>query len=167
MTARFYVYSLDDPRSGLPFYIGKGRANRAWQHLSGADRINLRKAARIDEIRAAGLEPRVTIVARYEFEGDAYDRERELIASHSGLTNIMAGHGWRITREEAARREAQRQERIGRERAASVRDYLRKMLKLWDSFPNGVTFPNLKNGDALASEYISMVRSIAYPASPN
>jgi hypothetical protein len=29
----FYVYAYIDPRNGTPFYIGKGRAKRAWKHL--------------------------------------------------------------------------------------------------------------------------------------
>lgn len=51
----FYVYAYIDPRDDAVFYIGKGVGARATDHLS--DRSETLKVARIDEIRAAGLEP--------------------------------------------------------------------------------------------------------------
>jgi hypothetical protein len=37
--APYYVYALKDPRTNpvLPFYIGKGTGNRAWEHTINVD----------------------------------------------------------------------------------------------------------------------------------
>ena len=56
---RFYVYS--DPRNNQPFYIGKGNGNRAFAHLG--DKSESAKVGRIREIREAGHEPQIEILA--------------------------------------------------------------------------------------------------------
>lgn len=64
-----YVYLLVDPRSGVPFYVGRGRGLRYASHGveaaddNGADHSST-KVALIREIRTSGLEPEVWI-ARY------------------------------------------------------------------------------------------------------
>lgn len=37
--SRFYVYKLIDPKTGLPFYVGKGTGNRIKHHEQQKDRI--------------------------------------------------------------------------------------------------------------------------------
>ena len=32
----FYVYMLIDPRNNKPFYVGKGKGNRVFQHVEDA-----------------------------------------------------------------------------------------------------------------------------------
>ena len=48
--APYYVYALKDPRSNpvLPFYIGKGTGNRAWDHTINVD--GTAKGLRIKQI---------------------------------------------------------------------------------------------------------------------
>jgi len=54
------VYVYTDPRTGLPFYIGKGQGNRIFAHLD--DKAETDKTAIIAAIRASGLEPRIDIL---------------------------------------------------------------------------------------------------------
>ena len=75
-----YVYTLVDPRSGVPFYIGKGRGTRfashGWEAMLGEDQIEEAnvgaKIARIREVRAAGLEPEIWIVRHGMKSGPEY-----------------------------------------------------------------------------------------------
>ena len=55
-----YVYLYRDPRDGKIFYVGKGKGQRAFQHLS--DEKDGPKKRKIQEIREAGLEPKIEIL---------------------------------------------------------------------------------------------------------
>ena len=73
-----YVYMLVDPESGIPFYVGKGHRLRHADHVAEAvvpvdeaDEERSRKLAKIDEIRARGLDPEVWIL-RYELKSAQY-----------------------------------------------------------------------------------------------
>ena len=50
-----YVYIYSDPRTDKPFYVGKGRENRAFGHLG--DERDCEKVAMIEELKALGLLP--------------------------------------------------------------------------------------------------------------
>ena len=56
-----YVYLYVDPRDDKPFYVGKGVGERVLSHLSEA--AESRKCAKIANLRAGGLEPRIDILA--------------------------------------------------------------------------------------------------------
>ena len=73
-----YVYLLVDPRTGVPFYVGKGRGLRYAAHGLEASEIDgesadeqSRKLAKIDELRSQGLEHEVWIL-RYGLSSSEY-----------------------------------------------------------------------------------------------
>ena len=77
----YYVYALKDPTStpARPFYIGKGTGTRAHDHLTNAD--GSRRWQRIEQIRAAGREPIVTLLVEEISETQALKIEAELISA--------------------------------------------------------------------------------------
>ena len=96
-----YVYVLVDPRDGKPFYVGKGTKKRAVSHLRMGVNADLQpskdapgKVQRILEIRAAGLEPEISVVRHgLEQESAAFMIEAALIDLLPDLTNEVGGHG--------------------------------------------------------------------------
>ena len=91
---QYYVYRLEDPRTGQPFYIGKGADQRVLQHEWHAlkSEIPSAKFAKIQEIIASGQEVRV-IIHRHKMDNDtAYQVEAALIDAYENLTNMVRGH---------------------------------------------------------------------------
>jgi len=95
----YYVYRLIDPRTGMTFYVGKGRGNRVFQHVadelvSGDEEdVITAKIAVIRQIKNVGLEP-IHIIHRHGLtEQEAYLVEAALIDALGGLTNIVGGQG--------------------------------------------------------------------------
>ena len=77
----FYVYWYKDPRTKLPFYIGKGIRDRAYVHLIETEEttVNIRKYNRIQEIFDLGLQPIIEFLRFFKIEHDAYEHEEALI----------------------------------------------------------------------------------------
>ena len=89
----YYVYLYIDPRDGKVFYIGKGKGERCLDHLFEDD--DHPKVKRIREIFAAGLEPRIEILAHGMATSDeAYLVEAAAIdlIGLKELTNKVVGH---------------------------------------------------------------------------
>lgn len=91
-TLRSYVYNYLDPRTGEPFYVGKGRGRRFLAHLE--DRSETEKARRIAEIRSHGQEPQIDFL-RYGLS----DKEATLVEAavidllgKTKLTNRVSGY---------------------------------------------------------------------------
>ena len=57
----YYVYLYVDPRTDKPFYVGKGVGSRVLAHLGASG--DSQKIRTIQDLRAAGLEPRLDILA--------------------------------------------------------------------------------------------------------
>ena len=84
----YYVYELIDPRVSLPFYVGKGKNDRVYFHLSEKSRAksdNERKFNKIQKIRKEGYEPEIKIVEYFENENDAYSYEEQLIKKYGRI----------------------------------------------------------------------------------
>lgn len=124
----FYVYVYIDPRKepvtingytfqGEPFYIGKGKAKRAWAHLreSGSRVVNTLKHNKIQRIRASGEEPIVELMVTDLSEDHAHMLEREWITAigtkwtiadvpRGPLTNMTSGgEGYTLSEEHKAK----------------------------------------------------------------
>ena len=88
----FYVYAYIDPRNDAIFYIGKGVGSRATDHLS--DDSESAKVERIKEIHAAGIEPRIDILA-YQLRDDNESSRIEAalidLIGVGQLTNLVRG----------------------------------------------------------------------------
>ena len=90
---KFYVYLYIDPRTDQPFYIGKGKGNRAFSHLDEvkeSDKVRL-----IKEIRDSGYEPKIELLKYGLTEKDALLVEATAIdlLDIGNLTNQSRGHG--------------------------------------------------------------------------
>jgi hypothetical protein len=96
---KWYVYRLIDPRNGETFYVGKGKADRIFQHAKGALKITKDedtaglKSSRIKAILALGLDVS-HVIHRHNIENEkvAFQIEAALIDAYPGLTNEVGGH---------------------------------------------------------------------------
>lgn len=96
----FYVYLLRDPRSGKPFYVGKGVGERCLDHLAEARKTtrsaigDFPKLDTIRAIEAAGMSVRIDVLRHGLRDHDeAFEVEASVIDAlgHPGLTNATAG----------------------------------------------------------------------------
>jgi len=84
----YYVYQLIDPRNNRPFYIGEGKGNRAWSHLtfkSGCN--NPHKDRIIRKIQKSGLEVIVKIIHDGLTKLESTNIE-EMIIEEIGIDNL-------------------------------------------------------------------------------
>jgi uncharacterized protein len=90
---KYYVYLYIDPRDESVFYVGKGNGNRAFAHLS--EQSEKAKVARIRDIRAGGLEPRIEILV-HGLETDEIAKKIEAsvidLLQIGNLTNLVRGY---------------------------------------------------------------------------
>lgn len=91
---RYYVYVYVDPRDDQIFYVGKGCRGRALAHLD--EEQECEKTRRIAELKAAGLAPRIEILAHgMEHEETALRVEAaaiDILRPGQNLTNRARGH---------------------------------------------------------------------------
>ena len=93
-----YVYRLIDPRNGETFYVGRGRGQRVFDHVSGAISDTDQSAAdpkleRIHEIQGLGMNVAHIIHRHGMSEVVAKEVEAALIDAYPGLVNRVAGAG--------------------------------------------------------------------------
>lgn len=79
----FYVYIHKDPRTNEVFYVGKGKAKRAW-NFNKRNPFHINK---INKIKSLGLEIMVELIETDKTEDQAFDLEKLWIAAykHSGM----------------------------------------------------------------------------------
>lgn len=112
----WYVYIYKDPIDDTIFYVGKGKENRCKSHLwkantwvnqgkpSKCGSFNLHLIRKIVKIRESGFEPIIEIIASFENEQDAYNKEIFEIATRknlgSNLCNLTnGGEGYSVSEE--------------------------------------------------------------------
>jgi len=98
----YYVYRLIDPRNGETFYVGKGKGNRVFMHVTGTlsvldsedfsdEDVVSAKIKRIKEIQLHGHKV-IHVIHRHGLTEDtAYEVEAALIDAYPGLTNSQIG----------------------------------------------------------------------------
>lgn len=93
----YYVYAYVNPLDGQIFYVGKGKGRRVLSHLK--DRAESRKVATIRQIRAAGKQPQLEILAHGLKNADIALQVEAAVIDALGLpllTNQVGG--WRSSR---------------------------------------------------------------------
>ena len=93
-----YVYTLTDPRNGMPFYVGKGHGKRCEFHIDEAKYYIKRKSKKLNKIRkllSLGMKPVITKVEQNVSDAQALDFECLLIEEMRSvgipLTNMTDG----------------------------------------------------------------------------
>lgn len=90
----FYVYLYTDPRSGKPFYVGKGKGQRALSHLS--ERGESQKVQVLQELKENGLEPQIEILAHALPDEETALRIEAAVIDLLGLADLSNQvRGWR------------------------------------------------------------------------
>ncbi len=82
----YYVYLYIDPRSGKPFYVGKGQGQRALSHLTAEGES--RKAALLQELKQQGLAPRIDILAHALTDEETAFRIEAAVIDLLGLNDL-------------------------------------------------------------------------------
>jgi len=90
---KFYVYILSDPSDNEIFYVGKGKNNRAFSHLTNPNDNPITR--KIKEIRNKGLEPKIEFLV-HGVEDDHTVKKIEAaiidLIGKNKLTNQVAGY---------------------------------------------------------------------------
>lgn len=110
----YYVYQLVNPKTNMPFYVGKGSGNRAELHLKFRDKNNnYYKDKIIKDLLAEGLKPTIEyLYLNILDEKQAYELEEKIIKTIGleNLTNILLGpappskKGWKPSTETLKKR---------------------------------------------------------------
>jgi hypothetical protein len=97
---KWYVYTLNDPETNIPFYVGKGQRYRMYNHYYNVKKHkipngNFRLYEKIKSIINSGKSIEYKIVFSSNDEKEAYDREFQLIQEIGidNLCNLFLGYG--------------------------------------------------------------------------
>lgn len=174
----FYVYQLIDPRDCKPFYVGKGRGQRMYQHEAEARKgKKSHKCQRIRDIWIAGLEVKREIVQRFDDESKAYIFEDDLIQTIGlrNLTNEIPGGMGNLISPIRLKQLAKKQARMWLDKLEPYhdrfRDWEERGWKAHFPIPGGADLGEMfvKSVDELVNKYrreLGIVAVIQLPISP-
>lgn len=84
--SNYYVYEYIDPKTNIPFYVGKGKNDRYLYHLKNLnDNTNLHKVNKIKKILSEGGEPIIKLVKTGLTETQSFDFEKKLIEKYGRI----------------------------------------------------------------------------------
>lgn len=90
----FYVYLYVDPRNDRVFYVGKGQGRRCLVHLGAKGES--RKIRVLNDLRAAGLKPRLEVLAHQLPDEESAFRIEAAVIDLLGLDSLTNEvRGWR------------------------------------------------------------------------
>ena len=89
---QYYVYIYSDPDTKKPFYIGKGKGNRCFNHLFQEGESEKNK--KLQELKENGKQPLIEILVHGVDEKTAFKVEAAAIdlIGIENLTNVQKGH---------------------------------------------------------------------------
>lgn len=127
---QYYVYEIVNPLTKKPFYIGKGRGNRCFQHLheSFEKTSNKRKWHKIKNLINSGHNPTINILQYFTDEKSAYDYEEYLIGFYGRYK--FEENGILMNLCESSRPP----NRLGKLHTAKTRDKMREKALIRDPF---------------------------------
>lgn len=126
---QFYTYIYSDPRSMVPFYVGKGHGKRAYKHLKCKNNGNPHLNNKIKQMLRESIQPLIEI-AEVPSESEAFWFEADLIASigrldlgKGSLLNLTDG-GEGCSNPTQAVRHKIRVAKLGSHHSAETKEYL-------------------------------------------
>lgn len=92
----YYVYIYSDPDTHKPFYVGKGKGNRAFDHLT--DTKDSEKVRYLKRLKDEGKEPIIELLVHGVDNETAEKVEAAVIdlIGKENLTNAQLGHGAKV-----------------------------------------------------------------------
>lgn len=83
----FYIYLYYEPTFALPFYVGKGKDDRAWQHLQPSCWKLTPFYNKVKSLIDQGIQPEIEIIDQNLLESEAFALEKVYIQHWGHIPN--------------------------------------------------------------------------------
>lgn len=174
----FYLYIYRDPRSQVPFYVGKGKDKRAWSHLVRTDRSQMTN--KITQLQRLGITPDIQLFQGLDeelallAEVEAIDKFGRRDLGTGTLLNLTAGgegvSGFKPSTETISQRVQSNKAVIERKREAELQkplpfrdpDNRIQFLKVGDTLPEGYQHTGKSNSLAFIDKARVITKRAGY-----